>query len=369
LLFNNQPAAYYTNTITNPDLEPSFSSAWETGMDIRFLGDRIGLDVTYFESLDGPGIYNLPISEFSGYNNALVNGIKTKRKGWEVILNATPVTTSDFRWDVTVNWSTYREYVEEIYGDIKNYSTYIQVGERIDQFWGTGLLRKSDGTLIIGADGRAIPETTINGNARSFLGYTNPDWTYGIINTLRYKSISLSFQFDGRVGGVIEDYIQKQTFRGGRHIATIQGEFGDARYQDYLGNKSYVGEGVNLTGGAAAVDNEGNLINEGELSFSSGNTTPTYLQDWISRYYNTNETNIISRTFSKLREVIITYQVPSQVLSKTFIRQANISLVGRNLLYFAEKKDMDIEQYGTDAAGGLQTPTTRRYGVNLSFTF
>ena len=103
LLFNNQPAAYYSNTITNPNLKPSFSSAWETGLDVKLLQNKIGLDVTYFQSLDGPGIYNLPISETSGYTNALVNGIETQRKGWEVMFNATPVSSnSGFRWDVNV---------------------------------------------------------------------------------------------------------------------------------------------------------------------------------------------------------------------------------------------------------------------------
>jgi TonB-linked SusC/RagA family outer membrane protein len=365
LPYNSQPAAYYTNTVNNKNLEPSFSSAWETGLDIRLLGDRLGVDVTYFESLDGPLIYRYQFSDFSGDTDKLMNGIKTERKGWEIVLNATPVATSNFSWDILVNWSTFKEYLAES----ANESVYFKEGDRVDKLYGTGLLRKSDGTLIIGSDGRAIPETTINGNARSFLGYANPDWTYGIVNTLRYKNVSLSFQFDGRIGGVIEDYIQKQTFRGGRHIATVQGEFGDARYQDYLGNKSYVGDGVNLSGGAAVVDDLGNLVNEGELSFSSGNTTPTFLQDWISRYYNTNETNMISRSFSKLREVIVTYQFPSSVLSKTFIRQASVSLVGRNLFYFAEKKDMDIEQYGVEGFAGLQTPTTKRIGINLGFTF
>jgi TonB-linked SusC/RagA family outer membrane protein len=371
LLYNNQPAAFYSNTITNPNLKPSFSSSWETGFDIRFLNNKLSLDATYFESLDGPGIYNLPISEASGYTTALVNGIKTKRKGAELVVNANPVsTTSGFRWDITMNWSTYREYVEEIYEDITNYTPYIQVGERIDQIWGSGLLRKNDGTLIIGSDGRAIPETSINGNARSFLGYANPDWSYGIINTLGYKNFSFSFQFDGRVGGMIEDYVQKQTFRGGRHIATVQGEMGEARYQDYLGVKSFVGDGVNLTGGAVELDNEGNITNESELTFGPANANVTFLQDWISRYYNANESNMISRTFSKLREVIITYNLPSDVLSKTFINRASISLVGRNLFYFAEKKDLDIEQYGGYEGGSsLQTPTTRRYGVNLNITF
>jgi hypothetical protein len=289
------------------------------------------------------------------------------------VLNASPVKNVDgLNWDVNVNWSTYREYIVEIYPDknIENLDAFRQVGERLDQFWGTALLKNADGEIINTADGRPIPLTSINGNARRFLGYTNPDWVWGVNNKFSYKNFGLSFQFDGRVGGVIANYVQQQTFRGGRHIETVQGEMGEARYQDYLGVKSWVGPGVVITSGTPRVDREGNLINDGELSYAE-NTTATYLQDWISRYYNTNESNLMSRSFAKLREVVISYNLPSTLLERTFMKRASISLIGRNLLYFAEKKDLDIEQYAsyTSTGSGLQTPTTRRYGINLNVTF
>lgn len=373
LVYNNQPAAYYTNTITNSSLKPSFSTAWETGLEAKLIGGKVGVDVTYFESLDGKGIYSLPISEASGFTSMYVNGIKTKRKGWEVVLTANPVSNPEaFSWNVQMNWSTYREYIEEIYPEqgIQNYDNFRQVGERLDQFWGTALLKSPEGQIVYASDGRPIPLTSINGNARRFLGYTNPDWTWGVTNQLAYKNWSLSFLFDGRVGGVIADYVQQQTFRGGRHIATVQGEMGEARYQDYLGVKSWVGDGVVITSGTPKVDNEGNITNANELTFAP-NTNATYLQDYISRYYNTNESNLISRSFAKLREVTLSYSLPSSMLERTFIKRASISFVGRNLLYFAEKKDIDIEQYGSysDAGSGLQSPSMRRYGININATF
>jgi hypothetical protein len=56
--------------------------------------------------------------------------------------------------------------------------------------------------------------------------------------------------------------------------------------------------------------------------------------------------------------------------SKGLIKNASISLVGRNLLYFAKHKDVDIDQYaGSQGASTLQTPTTKRYGINLNVTF
>ncbi|WP_233208032.1 hypothetical protein [Siphonobacter sp. BAB-5405] len=53
------------------------------------------------------------------------------------------------------------------------------------------------------------------------------------------------------------------------------------------------------------------------------------------------------------------------------MKSASISFVGRNLLYWAEKKDLDVEQFVSysDRGSSLQTPTTRRYGVNINLIF
>jgi hypothetical protein len=78
----------------------------------------------------------------------------------------------------------------------------------------------------------------------------------------------------------------------------------------------------------------------------------------------------MSRSFAKLREVTVSYQIPSKMLGKSFVKQASISFVGRNLLYFADKKDIDLDQYaGIQGTSNMQTPTMRRYGVNLNITF
>lgn len=364
--YNNEPAAAYTNTIPNPNLEPSFSSAWETGADIRFLNNRLGFDVTYFNSLDGPGIFKLPVSTSAGYENALVNGIKTERNGWEVAVIALPVKNiNGFSWELNANWSTFKEVLKEIYPGVDKYNTYLKVGDRMDKIYGTAFVRTEDGELMLDASGR-----TFNNPVRQFLGYANPDWTWSVRNSFTYKNIGLSFQFDGRVGGKIVNHVQRQTYRGGRHINTVEGEMGEARYQDYLGVKSWLVDGKVISNGASInYDSDGNILNYDELEYTD-NTTTTYLQDYISRYYNSDEGNLMSRSFAKLREVTISYYFPSRLLGKSFIRQASISLVGRNLLYFADAKDIDLDQYADNrSTSNMQTPTMRRYGINLNITF
>jgi hypothetical protein len=106
-----------------------------------------------------------------------------------------------------------------------------------------------------------------------------------------------------------------------------------------------------------------------ELKFAD-NDTKTYLQDYISRYYGTYEPNVMSKSFMKLREITFSYNLPSSMFKNSKIAGASISLVTRNLLYFAKLKDIDLDQFaGLQAYSGLQTPTTRRYGINLNITF
>jgi hypothetical protein len=113
----------------------------------------------------------------------------------------------------------------------------------------------------------------------------------------------------------------------------------------------------------------GAITNYDELQFAA-NTTPTFIQDYISRYYAAEEANLMSRSYAKLREVTISYNLPKSVLTRTFLKSATVSLVGRNLLYFAEKSDMDIDQFtAPDGYASLQSPSLRRYGVNINLTF
>ncbi|MEO7991145.1 MAG: SusC/RagA family TonB-linked outer membrane protein [Chryseolinea sp.] len=373
LVYNNQPGAYYPNTLTNSNIDPYFSSATEFGADVRFLDNRIGFDITYFNNIDGPQISTQALPSSTGSTGAIANGAKTKRNGLEVVLTTSPISQPNgLKWNVLVNWATFKETYQEFAGGQER-SGFYKIGDRTDGYYAAAFYKTQDGQLINDDSGR--PRNTA---VSQFLGNLNPDWSWGITNKLNYKNWGLTFQFDGRIGGVIVDYIQRQTFRGGRHIETTQGAYGAAREMDALGIKSYVGPGVYVsnidpeTGKPMAIEYDpqtGAITNYDKLVFSP-NETPAFIQDYISRYYAAEEANIVSRTYAKLREVTLSYNFPASMLTHTFIRNASISLVGRNLLYFAKKKDFDIDQYATgDSYSSLQTPTVRRYGFNINLTF
>ncbi|MGK2862457.1 MAG: SusC/RagA family TonB-linked outer membrane protein [Chitinophagaceae bacterium] len=368
LVYDNKAGAYFSNTINNPDIKPFTSEVVEAGVDMRFIKNRIGFEATYFTAKDGPGIFKLPVSQATGFSEALVNGITTTKTGMELSVNGSALrskTAKGFNWDVLVNWSTFKEKYTSFYPGVNALNTFFKVGDRVDKLYGSAFVKTPEGQLINDAGGRPF-RTPV----RQFLGNMNPDWVWAVNNSFRYNNFMFSFQFDGRVGGKMINYIQQQTYRGGRHINTVEGAMGVAREQDYLGVKSWVGQGVVVSNGAAIqYDVDGKVTNYKDLQYAA-NTTKTFLQDYISFYYNTNEGNLITKTFAKLREVIIGYTLPQNILGRTFIRQASLSLVGRNLLYFSKYKDVDMDQYpGVNNSSSLQSPTTKRYGVNFNITF
>jgi TonB-linked SusC/RagA family outer membrane protein len=366
--YNNTTAAYYTDNLYD-DIATAARTNYEAGFDIRFLKNKIALDAVYFSYIDGPQIFRNPISQTTGYTALFINAAKYKTNGVELALSGNPITTkSGFQWDVLFNWSTYKQTYAELPADsIQVGDLFVKKGDRLDIYQGQAFVRTPDGQIINDAGGRPLryPKNQI-------LGYGNPDWVWGLTNKFRYKGFNLTVQIDGRVGGTMENYIRRQTFRGGRHIETVQGAMGDARYQDYKEVKSWVGEGVVITSGTPQYDAvTGRITNYKDLTFAS-NTVKTYLQDYISRYYSTAEGNLMSKNFSKIREITFGYSVPAKVLERTFIKNATISFVGRNLFYFTDKKnkDVDIDQYaGSQTSSSLQSPTVKRFGFNINLVF
>ena len=365
--YNNTSAAYYTDNLYD-QIQTAARTNYEGGFDIRFLKNRISLDAIYFSYIDGPQIFRNPISQTTGYTALFINAAKYATRGYEVALTGNPVKARNFSWDVLLNWSTYKQTYMELPADsILVGDLYVKKGDRLDIYQGQAFVRTQDGQIVNDGGGRPLryPKNQILGNS-------SPDWIWGFTNKFRYKNINLTVQVDGRVGGEMENYVRRQSFRGGRHIETTQGALGTARYQDYLGNKTYVGGGVKITGGTPVYHPvTGVITNYKDLTFAP-NDTKTYAQDYVSRYNSTAEGNLMSKTFAKVREITLGYNLPTTLIQNSFIRSASISFVGRNLFYLANKKnkDVDIDQYaGSQTSSNLQTPTVKRYGVNLNITF
>lgn len=395
--YNNQTEASAPNYTIDRGIVPSSRTNYEGGFDIRFLKNRLGLSATYFTYIDGPTISPQYISETSGIDYFLTNGGKFKRTGAEISITGTPIQrASGFRWDVMMNWSSYKEVFEAFAGGVKeianpsNPGRPFKIGDRTDQLYGSYEALTPDGKVIHDENGFPIylPKA-------QYLGHADPDWSWAIHNRFSYKSFSFAFQFDGMVGGKIQDRVLRKLTEGGRGANTNEGIIGEARFYEsnHYGDAGYAGavradgtpilggDGVQVVGGSGNIEYDpltGVITNAKDLQFTPNKTATGWVQDYVSSFYNDPQHTMVSKTYAKLREVVITYTLPYKWFTKSAVSSVNVSFVGRNLLYFfpGKFKDMDVDQYpGRDMFGGsrreydLQTPTTRSYGFNVNVTF
>lgn len=378
-VYNNTTGASAPTTALDSNTQVSKTSSKEIGLDMKFLKNRLSFSATAYSNILGPSIRNYPVSQTTGISGYTTNAIKTKLNGIELSLSGTPIMKKDFSWNVLLNWSTFTEKYLDLPSSFANYQ--FQQGDRVDKLYGTLIARTADGQMIHDASGYVVKLPKAQ-----YLGNGDVKFSWSAYNKFTYKSFTFGFQFDGKVGGLIQDYVKRKGVEGGRDISTVEGKIGEARDYEFLHYKDagyggyYVGEGVQISNGTAITFDPvtGVITNMDKLAFKTNASKVRWIQDYVSSTFNQPEFVTVAKTYAKLREVVFTYAVPTKYFAKSFISNIDVSLVGRNLLYFfpAAFKDLDVDQYsgrniysGNSREYGLQTPTTRSYGFNLNIKF
>jgi hypothetical protein len=390
-VYNGQSGAYAPSNVIDPNIKSSQLTSSEFGFDAKFLKNRLGLSATFYNNINGPGIRNYPLSQTTGLTGFTTNAIKTQIKGAELSITGSPLRSEKgLNWDVMLNWSTFRETYKDLPSNFANYQ--FQQGDRVDKLYAGVTAKTADGQVINNSAGYPVylPKA-------QYVGHADADWSWSIYNKFSYKQFSLGFQFDGKVGGMIQDRVMRKGIEGGSNIFTAEGAVGVARaaetkamvYNPATGTFTldanykgvYVGEGVQISNSTPIQYDPvtGVITNLSSLQFKNNASVIPFIQDYVSSFFNDFEHTSVSKTYAKLRELTITYSIPQSVLGKnSFITKIDVSLVGRNLLYFfpSRFKDMDVDQYsGRDYNSSnsreynLQTPTTRSYGFNVNFVF
>ncbi|MGH2564060.1 MAG: SusC/RagA family TonB-linked outer membrane protein, partial [Ginsengibacter sp.] len=198
--YTGQNSAVFTDQTIDPTIFTAARKATEIGADIRFLHNRIGLEVTHYHYRN-TGIASFGTSAASGYSSNLTNSNIYTNDGWEATLNARPLTNpKGLNWNMAINFSTYvRKWVKDA-----NPDNWQHDGTRVDLVYGNAFVRTPDGQLVIDpGSGVYVKYSDLGSSAKKIFGHSDPDWQWGFVNTFSYKSFSLRFQFDGMVGGVI----------------------------------------------------------------------------------------------------------------------------------------------------------------------
>ena len=177
---------------------------------------------------------------------------------------------------------------------------------------------------------------------------------------------------DGRYGGVLVNYLNQKQWQAGAHPESANefrlADWNNRNTAGYKGTK--IGDGVVITSGSLQVDGDGNVVSD-TRKFAS-NTTPVKWESYAKAFYGSDIANLVDKTYLKLRELSITYAVPQRLLQRQkLFNSASVSLVGRNLWYWAKDKkarNIDLDQW-TNSSTDLETPSVKSYGLNINLVF
>lgn len=339
-------------------LEPEMTKSWEIGADLRFFRNRTRLDVAYYNTSVDNQIVTVRVSPASGTILQTRNEGCIENKGLELTLNQDILSTKDFSWTATLNFSYNRGKVVSLpenvaliqggqYGDI---FTVAYVGESTTGLAGIDYERTAAGDVIIDENG--LPK--VSPVKQTYIGNREPDCLLGLGSTFTWKDLSLSFLLDGRIGGDVANITGRSLYSNGQNALLVP-------YR----NRKVVFKGV--------VDN-------GDGTYSP-NTTPVILdQTTFNNYiYNVSSNFIEDGSYLRMSYVTLAYDFSNlmkRLGSSNPIKGLKCSLTGRNLFLLtkytgADPQVMPSASNGTGSMGidNYSVPSLRSFNFNVNVTF
>lgn len=350
--------------ISNPNLSWEKSKTTDIGLDIGLFDNRIVASVDYYNKLNTDLLLNVPIPGITGFGTQLSNTGSVRNKGLEFELN-TRNTTGEFQWSTSLNLShNSNEVVSLASGqtqilipssfDISH--SILKVGEPMYSIYVVrqeGILSEQDiannaplfGTQVAGdpkykdANGDGV----IDANDREIVGHPNPDWTYGITNTFRYKGFDLSFLVQGQTGGSIYSLLGRALGRTGQGVPDNALGFFRDRY------RSASNPGAGEVG--KAYSTFGRIKNT----------------DWL---YSSN--------YIRVRNITLGYDLGKQFKAKA-VKGARVYITAENFFgHDSYRGGLNPEATNTNLSGSEDFPEAGDYGglplpksliLGLNFTF
>lgn len=415
-------------TKANNNLRPESITSLEFGLDLNFLKNRLGMEVTYYTIEDKDQIMEVPTGVMTGFLRSNINAGVVEFKGIEVGLNLIPVQTTNFSWDLGFSFTKEKGKLIELPEGISTFEfwhrfgAYNQVkpGDVIGGIWGTDVMRveggKYDGWPLLNANGHVQSDPEL-----SYMGSVYNDFSLGIQTSFSYKRVSLTANIDWRQGGKYYSESMLRLVRDGRTDSWYKGP-GSSTFTGILSNHSFNGDqnkladeisnnpdlyngknGLVYVGGRNAelggfeygseiqdgafypgvrMDGDGNYIENfggAETKYISSRLTG---DDWFSRGV---QTWLYDGSFVKLRELSINYSLPQTIAGKLKAKELKISLFARNLTLWTKAQNyIDPEVYYVLSQDGRSTtgssvrrgqdranmiPWTGIGGIKLGFQF
>ena len=371
---NGANAFLSSSTVGSTTLRPEMTSEFEAGLNLQFFDGRLGLDAAYYDRTTSDQIFTLPVDPATGYSYMVTNFGKVRNRGIELLLSTTPVHTRNFRWDLDFNFALNRNKVltmpESLEGGkvtINGFSAgddavymYAEKGKPLGTLYTYLPKTVTDkdspyyGAPIVDAHGQPVL-----GDEIEFTGLdVNHKWTGGITTSLSFYGVTLSATLDARVGGTMFSRTKNLMQFVGNSVVT---EYNERRPFIIPNSVVDAGDGTYVPNTVPIQQTDGSYQDYFNL-YGWGNGGTAYLLD---------------RSFAKLRNVSVTWDLPKKWLNKAHIAGLSLSAFVNNAFIWTASDnyyiDPETTTEGTDLGGAFgelyTNPSNRIYGFNLNIKF
>ncbi len=337
-------------SLANNDLTWEKTAGLNIGLDFGIMKSRIRGNVEFYKTTTTDLLWNMVIPEVTGFSIIKTNIGEVANSGIEFSIQAIPVQTKDFGWDLSVNFSANTNKIVHLFGDDTNNDgkedDLISSGLFIGKSIGTIYSYQIDGIYQI-ADTR--PTGYYPGNYRIvdqngdgkisadfdrvFLGRSEPAFMASLQNNLKYKNFTLRFFINSIQGGK----------------------------DGYLGSQATNALTLNSTGNFANANTwtfyDFWSVTNPDAKYSVNYQAPQILAERYS-----------SRSFIRLQDISLAYQMNPSIIQKIGIEGLKLYVSGKNLLTITDWDGWDPEtNQGISSTTPYPVMKSFTLGVDLAF--
>jgi TonB-linked SusC/RagA family outer membrane protein len=354
----------------NKMLKPSLSKEIEVGLNIDFL-NRFSFELVHSRNNTTDQILSIPLAvQFGGWPSQIQNAGSLSSKVWESSLNAQIIRTKELTWNVGFLFDRVRTKITKLnappfqtgpQGQEANKCFYIREGETFGVMYGYKFVKSlaemseqlatgvtidaytvnSDGYVILNGTEGKTTETAIKKLGPDGklwfgkIGDTNPKFRLSMTNTLAYKGFGLYALLEWKNGGDLYNKSAQWLTRDDRH--GMMDQFGKP-------------------------DDQKKAIPYYKSFYDINNFNQFWVED---------------ASYLKLRELSVSYSVPSSLLNgfaKGYIKGIKLALIGKNLITATHYSGYDPEVQTTNgtqyfAYDFMGYPNYRSFSASLEFKF
>lgn len=336
--------------------KPERQKSFEIGTEWRFMDNRLGIDIGYYNTKTSDQYYAFSTSvSIIGAPQANLNSGEISNKGVEASVFAIPIQNDNLKWTTNLNFASNKNKIERIYDGqelegliepefftlsgkgVNTFGSYLVEGGSFGDIYAQVVRRNADGLPIIEGDAViANDDNTVDGLTK--VGNANPDFTLGWNNSFEYKNFTLDFLIDGKFGGETMSMTE----------AVVEGFSNNSARETSNGS-------VNVQ-----IDGSPSTLSAQEYYGKVGG------RNGFTGEYIYSATNV------RLAEFALGYNFT--LSDNSFFNRIKASVVGHNLFFFHKDAphDPNVSLSTGNALQGVDVlglPSTRSIGLNINLTF